>query len=144
MKAANFCAYQERSQQEVRDKLYSYGLYKEVVEDIIADLITEDFINEERFAKAYIGGKFRVKKWGRNKILHHLQYHRLSPYCIRKGLSEIDEQDYGATLREVLVKNIKGPISDYKNKARLAKYAIGRGYEAELVWAEINNMAKEG
>ncbi|MEQ8925876.1 MAG: RecX family transcriptional regulator, partial [Fulvivirga sp.] len=80
LKAADYCAYQERSQQQVRDKLYTYGLYSEDVERILSELITENFINEERFAIAYAGGKFRVKKWGRNKILQGLNQHRVSNY----------------------------------------------------------------
>ncbi len=69
LKAADFCAYQERSQQEVRDKLYTYGLHEEEVEEVITELIIDGFISEERFAKAYAGGKFRIKGWGRRKII---------------------------------------------------------------------------
>ncbi len=68
IKAESYCAYQERCQQEVRDKLYSWGLHEVQVENVIAELIASNFINEERFAKAYAGGKFRIKKWGRVKI----------------------------------------------------------------------------
>lgn len=69
LKAARFCAYQERSQQEVRDKLYEYGLHYNDVEELLSELIVEGFINEERFARAYVRGKFKMKKWGRHKIL---------------------------------------------------------------------------
>ena len=67
-KALKYCAYQERSQQEVRDKLYSWGLHRNEVENIIVDLISEGYLKEERFAIAFSGGKFRMKKWGKIKI----------------------------------------------------------------------------
>ena len=142
LKAANFCAYQERSQKEVRNKLYDLGLYPDEVEDVLTDLITENFINEERFAKAYVGGKFRVKKWGRKKILLGLQPHQLSPYCIKKGLAEIDEDDYIKTLEDMIAKK-DGSIKEtnsFKRKNKLATYAQGRGYESELIWNVINRL----
>ena len=89
LKAADYCAYQERSQQEVRDKLYGYGLHHDEVEENLSELITQGYLNEERFAKAYAGGKFRIKGWGKRKILQGLKQHRISEYCIMKGF-EID------------------------------------------------------
>ncbi len=87
-KIAHYCAYQERCQQEVRSKLYQYGLYKNQVEETLAWLITEGYLNEERFAKTFAGGKFRVKKWGKLKIEQALKQKQLSSYCIRKGMAE--------------------------------------------------------
>ena len=142
LKAADFCAYQERSQQEVRDKLYSYGLHKDEVEEVLSDLISENFINEERFAKAYVGGKFRIKKWGRNKILQGLNQHRISNYCIKKGFEEIDQGDYLSTLESIITKKRDSlSISDkFKLNQKLAYYAIQRGYEPNLVWEMINSI----
>src|SRR5437016_5381296 len=97
-KAYKFCAYQERSQQEVRDKLYELGLHKKDVEPIISQLVIEGFINEERFAIAYAGGKFRIKQWGRIKIRLALQQKSVSEYCINKALKEINNRDYQKTL----------------------------------------------
>src|SRR5687768_10604150 len=88
-KIQRYCAYQERCHQEVRGKLYEYSLFKDEVEDILTNLITEGFLNEERFAKAYAGGKFRMKKWGRLKIIHELEIKGLSKNCIHAGLKEI-------------------------------------------------------
>src|ERR1700742_4248902 len=93
VKAEAWCAYQERCQQEVRDKLYSWGLHNAEVEPVIAELISKNFLNEERFAKAFAGGKFRIKKWGRVNIRLELKRRKLSEYCIKKGLAEIDEDD---------------------------------------------------
>src|SRR5688500_923655 len=86
-----YCAYQERSHLEVRNKLYSFGLYRGDVDEILAGLITDGFLNEERFAKAFAGGKFRMKKWGRIKITHALESKGVSSNCIRIGLREIDD-----------------------------------------------------
>lgn len=143
LKAADFCAYQERSQQEVRNKLYSYGLHKDEVEEVLSDLISDNFINEERFAKAYVGGKFRIKKWGRNKILHGLNYHRISSYCIKKGLQEIDEASYLSTLESIIIKKKDSlNISDsFQLNQKLAQYAIQRGYEPNIVWEMINSLS---
>ena len=107
IKAESYCAYQERCQQEVRDKLYSWGLHEVQVENVIAELIASNFINEERFAKAYAGGKFRIKKWGRVKISIELKRRKISTYCIKKGLAEIEEEEYIKTLQKVAEVKIK-------------------------------------
>lgn len=135
-KAQAWCTYQERSQQEARDKLYEWGLHRNEVENIIADLITSGFINEERFAKAYAGGKFRIKKWGRVKIRLELKRKQITDYCIRKGLQEIDDREYSKTLKKVLEEKArsiteKNPL---KRNYKVAQYAISRGFEPELVW----------
>jgi regulatory protein len=141
-KICNFCAYQERTQQEVRDKLYGFGLYEDDVENLICDLIEENFINEERYAKLYAGSKFRLKKWGRVKIKQNLKLKKISDYCIRSGMKEIEDDDYDQTLEEVLTKkypSING-ANDYIKKQKLARYAITRGFEPELVWAKIKDI----
>lgn len=136
IKAADFCAYQERTQQQVRDKLYTYGLTPDEVEDVLTDLITEGFVNEERFAVSYAGGKFRMKKWGRLKIIHGLKALKVSDYCINKGLQEIDEEDYVNTL-SALIEKKRQSINDqdaFRVRRKLANYAIQKGYEHELIW----------
>jgi regulatory protein len=107
IKAQQTCAYQERCQQEMRDKLYEWGLYPNEVENIIADLISENFLNEERFAKAYAGGKFRIKKWGKVKIKIELKKRKISDYCIRKAMEEIPDKEYIAALKQLIEKKIK-------------------------------------
>src|ERR1700759_3068685 len=93
-KLRHYCGYQERSHQEVREKLYSFGLRKPDVENAIATLIGEDQLNEERFAIQFAGGHFRLKHWGRVKIQYELKQKRVSDYCIKKALAAIDETDY--------------------------------------------------
>jgi regulatory protein len=136
-----YCAYQERSQQEVRDKLYSLGLHRSEVEQIISMLITENFLNEERFAIAYAGGKFRMKQWGRNKIKASLKQKKISDYCIRKALHEINEKNYLKTLGNLISEKGKSvkEQNPLKKKYKIAQYAISRGFEAELVWDLLRN-----
>jgi len=139
-KIQDWCAYQERCQQEVRDKLYGYGLKQEDVEQLIASLISDNFLNEERFAKAYAGGKFRIKKWGRIKIRAGLKARRVSDYCIRKGMAEISDEEYGKTLKKLLEdkeRSIteKNPI---RRKYKLLRFAASRGYEQNLIMEILN------
>lgn len=135
LKAADYCAYQERSQQEVRDKLYSYGLHHDEVEENISELITQGYLNEERFAKAYAGGKFRIKGWGKRKILQGLKQHRISEYCIKKGMLEIDPDDYFETLMKHLEKKRPSIKTDsqYILKGKLTQHLIMKGFEMDLI-----------
>jgi regulatory protein len=135
-KAEDYCAFQERCQQEVRDKLYYWGLHQEDVEATIAVLISEGFINEERFAKAFAGGKFRIKKWGRVKIKNELMLRRITKYCISKALEEIDDKEYLRTLNGLLEKKAKEikEKNKFKKIKKIVSYAVSRGYENELVW----------
>jgi regulatory protein len=142
LKISSFCAYQERTQQEVRDKLCTYGLHIDIVEEIISRLIVENFINEERFAKTYAGSKFRQKKWGRLKILRALKEKGLSEHCIKKGMAEIEVKAYHQTLEE-LIKTRDGKEREkniYKRKHKIAQFLIGKGYEAEEVWESLNKL----
>jgi len=130
------CAYQERCQQEMRNKLYEWGLYSDAVENIIADLITTNYLNEERFSKTYAGGKFRIKKWGRIKIKIELKKRKISAYCIKKAMEEIEDKDYIQTLKQLISKKskeIKGGKSQVRNY-KIAQYAASRGFEQDLIW----------
>ena len=145
-KIQQYCAYQERSHLEVRNKLYGYGLHRSDVDEILTGLLTEGFLNEERFAKAFAGGKFRMKKWGRIKITHALEAKGVSQNCIRIGLKEIEEVDYIATLRGLLKEKAQGLTNDnlYTLRDGLSKYAIQKGYEPEIVWKEIMHLGNSG
>ncbi|PWL29842.1 regulatory protein RecX [uncultured Roseivirga sp.] len=145
LKAADFCAYQERSQQQVRDKLYDYGLHFDEVEEILTELIMEGFINEERFARAFIGGKFRMKKWGKQKILQSLRPHKISEYCIRKGLEEIDPEDYWQALLEHTEKKyvqLSGN-SPYIIKGKLTQHLYAKGFESDLIREAVEQIVKD-
>ncbi len=136
LKAQGTCAYQERCQQEMRDKLYDWGLHSIEVENIIAQLISDNFLNEERFAIAFAGGKFRIKKWGRVKIKLELKKRKISDYCIRKALQQIDDRDYLRTIRELIAKKgkeIKGGKEHIRNY-KIARFVASRGFEQDVVW----------
>jgi regulatory protein len=141
-KAADYCAVQERCQQDVRIKIRDWGLFSEEAERCIAELISHGFINEERFAKAFAGGKFRIKKWGRQKIRMELKHKNISDYCINKGLREIDDREYCNVLKVILLKKSaeKREKNLYKKINKIASYAIQKGYETELVWDMIRKL----
>lgn len=141
-KIERYCAYQERSHQEVRKKLFDFGLYSSDVDELITHLITTNFLNEERFARAFAGGKFRMKKWGRIKITNALESHGLSATCIRLGLKEIDSTDYEKTLYALIEKKDDEIDEDniYAKRDKLSKFAIQKGYEPDLVWKVIREL----
>ncbi|HCW07218.1 MAG TPA: RecX family transcriptional regulator [Cytophagales bacterium] len=141
-KIYRYCAYQERSHYEVRKKLFEYGLRSSEVDEILARLITESFLNEERFAKTFAGGKFRMLKWGKLKIQRELEMLQLTQRCIAKGLAEIDSSEYKKTLSNLIAKKADqiDETNIFKLKSKLANYAIGKGYEPELVWEVIQNQ----
>ena len=142
VKISRYCAYQERCHQEVRDKLFEYGLTRADVESLLADLITDGYLNEERFARSYAGGKFRMKKWGRLRITRELEMKNVTPYCVRMALSEINDHEYLAALRDLLLKKASQLKEEnvYVRRDKLATYVIGKGYEPELVWTSIREM----
>jgi regulatory protein len=145
LKASHYCAYQERSHKEVRNKLYEYGLHKNDVEDVISKLITDGFLNEERFAKAFAGGKFRIKKWGRKKIVHELEALGLTPRCIRTGLQSIDESDYRRVLVDLLKKKLTQTVEPnaFKKRDKVGRFAISKGYEPDAVWGILKEMSTD-
>ncbi|MCB0395041.1 MAG: RecX family transcriptional regulator [Flavobacteriales bacterium] len=140
-KARHYCAYQERCQQEVRKKLYTLGLGRQDVELLIASLITENFINEERFSRAFARGKFRIKRWGKIRINLELKQRNISPYCIRKAMEEIPDDEYQEALDAWILKKAgtSGRSGPAVNK-RIADFVIGKGFEPALVWKAVRNI----
>jgi regulatory protein len=138
-KIAKYCAYQERCHQEVRDKLYSFGLTPDDVELLIYELIQHDFVNEERFTISYVRGKFIYKKWGRVKIRMELKKRKISDYCIKKGMQEIDGDKYEEVLLGLLKKKIESltSIKGYQKNYKAAQFVMNKGYEGDIVWALI-------
>ncbi|MCJ8211197.1 RecX family transcriptional regulator [Mucilaginibacter sp. RS28] len=134
-KAEHYCAYQERSQQEVRDKLYEWGLYPQDIEQIISQLIATNFLNEERFAKAYAQGKLNQKGWGKIKIKQGLKLKRVSDPLIKKALLSLDLDDYLAVLKKILEKKrrLVTEKDAFKRHYKLKQYALSRGFEMDLI-----------
>jgi len=136
-KLRHFCGYQERNHEEVKQKLYGFGLYKEEVENAISILIEENYLNEERFAIAFAGGKFRMKQWGKVKIGYELKTKKVSAYCIKIALQSIEHEVYKATLLELAEKKWDVISKDeeklFVKRSRLTTYLLQRGFESPLV-----------
>ena len=143
-KAASYCAYQERTQDEVRQRLKKWNVWGEEADELIAELISMNYLSEERFAKTYAGGKFRIKNWGRMKIRQELHRRGLSEYSIEKGMNEIEDAAYLSGLKEILTKKkallSRTETDAFKLKQKLARFALGKGYESELVWRELEGL----
>lgn len=142
LRMQRYCAYQDRCHQEVRNKVLSLGIYGDDLEAILAELIAEDFLNEERFARSFARGKFRLKGWGRQRIMRELQQRQISDYCLRKALEEIDETEYRASLQDLLRRKAAATTGDdlFQQRGKVAAYATGRGFEAELVWELLREI----
>jgi regulatory protein len=142
VKLAAFCAYQERCQQEVRLKLMEKGIHGDPAEDLIAEMISEGFLNEERFAQAFTRGKFNLKKWGRVKISLQLKSKQVSPNCIKSGLKEIDPDEYMETLKDLVEKKsiaLSG-LDVFKKKYKIHQYLLSRGFEHDLIQEAIESV----
>ena len=145
-KAKHYCGYQERSHSEVKDKLYSLGLHKQQVEECLSQLIEENYLNEERFAQQFAGGKFRMKQWGRVKIIYELKQKQVSGYCIKKGLREIAEEDYLATLQKLAEEKwllLKTEKNLFVKLRKTQDYLMQKGYEHDLVKQALQKVQKE-
>jgi regulatory protein len=143
-KIQKYCAYQERCHKEVKEKLYSYSLSTNEVDELTDRLIQENYLNEERFAKAYAGGKFRVKKWGRIKILLELKFRDISPYCIKEGMKEIDDVLYYEQLKTILYKRweaMRKESNVLMRRKKTSSYLIAKGYEPDLVWDILKELS---
>ncbi|WP_034886954.1 regulatory protein RecX [Gillisia sp. Hel_I_29] len=142
LKLAQFCAYRDRSQKEVEDKLREMRMIPQACEQIIIELMREDFLNEERFARSFVRGKFRIKKWGKIKITQELKKKEISAPIIKLGLTEIDENEYLNILEQVAEKklNLIKESDPYKRKKKLSDYLLQRGFESNLVYELSNNL----
>ena len=146
-KLKHYCAYQERSHKEVKEKLYSYGLHKQETEESIAQLIEEGYLNEERFAIQYAGGKFRLKQWGRVKIRYELKMKQVGDYCIKKALQQIDEDDYLQTLQRLAEQKwalLRGEKNIFTKKRKLHDYLLQKGFESDRISEMIKKLGSKG
>ena len=141
-KIKHYCAYQERSHFETKQKLYSFGLYKNEVEDLLSKLIEEDYLNEERFAEHFAGGKFRMKQWGKVKIAYELKQKQVSSYNIRRALQSIPDADYVATLQrlaEAKWQLLRGEQYIVR-QAKTTSFLLQRGFEPALIQKAIRQL----
>ena len=136
IKAASFCAYQERYVQEVRNKLIDWGLADDEAMAVVDELITQKYINETRFVKSFTRGKFRHNHWGKIKIRQELKMRGLGNDLIKIGLAEIDGDEYEQVLQALLEKKDK-TLKEQDKQIRLQKlvrFAVSKGFEMDIVW----------
>lgn len=145
MKLRQYCAYQERSHHEVVQKLWDLGVWKSEHGEIIASLIEDDYLNEERFAKAFAGGKFRLKNWGRKKIYYGLKEKGVSDYLIKQAMKEIDDDAYRKTLDELAEKKYASLKGEHYlvRKKKTVDYLLQKGFEPELVNGVVNGFGNK-
>jgi regulatory protein len=144
MKLRQYCAYQERSHTEVVQKLWELGVMRSEHDAIVASLIEDDYLNEERFAKAFVGGKFRMKDWGRKKIYYGLKEKGIGDYLIKIAMKEIDEDIYRKRLADLAQKKFDS-LKDEQyllRKKKTTDFLLQKGYEPELISAVINSFGK--
>ena len=139
---ARYCAYQDRCHQEVRQKLREMRMIPDAVDHIMAYLIEHDFLNEQRFADSFARGKYRIKNWGRNRIVRELKQREISPIAIKNSLKQISEQDYRKALDDLARKRLESlkHSAQLEKKQKLASYLLYRGWENELVYDKIREL----
>jgi regulatory protein len=144
-KLKHYCTYQERSHYEVKQKLYELGVRTNDHDEIIASLIDEDYLNEERFAIQFAGGKFRMKQWGKKKILYALREKKVSDYSIKKALAEINEDDYLVVLKKLAEEkyNLLKDEQHMDRKKKTIDYLIQKGYEYENVNNALSSLTEK-
>ena len=146
-KLKHYCAYQDRCHSEVKTKAYLLGMKKTDVEELTSKLIEEGCLHEERFARSFAGGKFRMKQWGRIKIRAELTKKQISSYCIAAALDEIDDANYKEILHKLAVKrwnSIKGDGTNlFVKMTKTRDFLILKGYEPVLVANEIKALAEK-
>ena len=138
-----YCAYQDRCHKEVRQKLYELKFYGDLAEEVICELIREKYLDEERFARSFARGRFKMKRWGKQKITRELKLKDVSAYCIKKGLSEIDDEEYALTMENELLRRNKlekAGLHPYLRRRKLADYIFQRGFESHLTWELIDAL----
>lgn len=139
----NYCALQDRCQWDVIQKLSEWELQQATKDHILEILITNKFIDEERFSTSFCRGKFRIKNWGKRKIVNELRRKQISSICINTGLKEIDEKEYDLVLEKLFYQKERS-IKDknqFIRKTKIANFLIQRGFENKLVWDKIRELS---
>jgi regulatory protein len=144
-KLEHYCVYQDRCHKEVEQKMREFNLIPEAREMILLSLMQNNFLNEERFAKSFARGKFRIKNWGKQRIIRELKFKDISAYNIKTALKEIDEQEYIETIYQI-TENRNDVISEpnqFKRKKKLIDFLMRKGYENELIYNTVNDVLEE-
>lgn len=138
----HYCAYQERCHKEVQEKLKSMRMIPDAIDAVIVHLLTHNFLNEERFAKAYVRGKFKFKYWGRNRLTMELKRRQISRFNIQIGLKELEALDYYGTFEALAERKCEviKETNTYKKRKKLADYLLYRGWESAMVYEKIKEL----
>ncbi len=141
-KIEQYCVYQDRCHKEVEQKIRDYQLIPEAKEMILLSLMQDNFLNEERFAKSFARGKFRIKKWGKQRIIRELKFKEISTYNIKTALKEIDEKEYLKTIYQITENrnNVISEPNQFKRKKKLIDFLMRKGYENELIYNTVNEV----
>ncbi|MCK5440654.1 MAG: RecX family transcriptional regulator [Maribacter sp.] len=143
-KMESYCAYQERCHKDVTKKLREMGVIPEAIDQIVVHLIQENYLNEERFSQSFARGKFKIKRWGRIRIVNELKLRGISKYNITSALGEIEDSIYQETFDRLAQKrwgNLK-ETDIQKRKRKLADYLLYRGWESHMVYDKVNELNK--
>ena len=139
-KVLRYCAYQDRCTQEVRNKLATFDMPDSEKGKILKLLVDEGYLDDERYASTFVRSKIHLKQWGVNKIRMALKMKGISDEIISSALSEIDPEIYREELIKVLKSKKINETDPYKRKAKLAQYAMQKGYEPSLVWDTLKSL----
>ena len=141
-KMEHYCVYQDRCHQEVERKMGEYQLIPEAQEKILLHLMQHNFLNEERFSKSFARGKFRIKNWGKQRIVRELNFRNISSYNIKTALKEINEEDYLQTIYRI-TENKNNNISEkniHKRKKKLTDFLLRKGFEYDLIFKTVKDI----
>jgi regulatory protein len=141
-KLKQYCSYQDRCHNEVEKKLKTFDVISEVKEQIISNLISENYLNETRFCKSFVRGKFKIKNWGKRKITLELKSRKVSNYNLKEGLKEINEIDYLDKLENLFNKKLASldHLSLINKKKKILSFLLYRGWETNLIYEKINQI----
>ncbi|MCG1035405.1 regulatory protein RecX [Polaribacter sargassicola] len=144
-KLEQYCVYQDRCHKEVEQKMREFNLIQEAKELILLSLMQDNFLNEERFAKSFARGKFRIKSWGKQRIIRELKFREISTYNIKTALKEIDEQEYLATIYKITENRneVLNESNIFKRKKKLIDFLMRKGFENDLIFKTVNDIVTE-
>jgi len=141
-KLEQYCVYQDRCHKEIEQKMRDYNLIPEARELILLSLMKDNFLNEERFSKSYARGKFRIKSWGKQRIVRELKFRDISAYNIKTALKEIDPEEYIATIYRITENRntVLTEANPYKRKQKLIDFLMRKGFETELILKTVKDV----
>jgi regulatory protein len=140
-----YCVYQDRCHQEIEKKLREMRMIPQACELILLHLMEHDFLNEERFARSFARGKFRIKQWGQRRIVNELKQRDISAYNIKAGLSEISPDEYETVFQEVSRKRYESVNESnvFKKRKKVADFLLRKGFESNKVYEVLRDLEKE-